>query len=206
MKSMEKGMQVLSRAVLKKARADADHVLDEAKRAADGVRQQAQQQADAEREKVLERARQEAERIHGQAVAVAQLEARKLKLEQREELLDEVLAAARQRLPTVQQWTDYDQIVDYLVREAVVQLKADQCRIRADERAQQILTPKLLAGISAELGVQVQLGDALEHGLGIVAETMDGRRQYDNTLEARLDRQQEGLRFPVNRLLMGESL
>jgi V/A-type H+/Na+-transporting ATPase subunit E len=206
MKSMEKGMQVLSRAVLKKARADAEHVLDEAKLVADGVRQQAQQQAKAEREKVLERARQEAERIRGQAVAVAQLEARKLKLEQREELLDEVLSAARQRLPTVQQWTDYDQIVDYLVREAVVQLKADQCRVRVDERAQQILTPELLAAISTELGVQVQMGETLEYGLGAVTETMDGRRQYDNTLEARLDRQQEELRFPVHRLLMGEPL
>ena len=206
MKSMENGMQVLSRAVLKMARADAEHVLDEAKLVADGVRQQAQQQAKAEREKVLERARQEAERIRGQAVAVAQLEARKLKLEQREELLDEVLSAARQRLPTVQQWTDYDQIVDYLVREAVVQLKADQCRVRVDERAQQILTPELLAAISTELGVQVQMGETLEYGLGAVTETMDGRRQYDNTLEARLDRQQEELRFPVHRLLMGEPL
>ena len=206
MKSMEKGMQVLSRAVLKKARADAEHVLDEANLVADGVRQQAQRQAEAERAKVLERARQEAERIRGQAVAVAQLEARKLKLEQREELLDEVLAAARQRLPTVQQWTDYDQIVDYLVREAVVQLKADQCRVRVDERAQQILTPKLLAEISAELGVQMQMGETLEYGLGVVTETMDGRRQYDNTLEARLDRQQEELRFPVHGLLMGEPL
>jgi V/A-type H+-transporting ATPase subunit E len=206
MKSMEKNMQVLSRAVLKKARVDADHVLDEANLAADGVRQQAQQQAEAEREKVLERARQEAERIRGQVVAVAQLEARKLMLAQREELLDEVLAAARQRLPTVQQWTDYDQIVGYLVREAVAQLKADQCRIRADERARQILTPELLAEISAELGVQLQPGEVLERGLGIVTETADGRRQYDNTLEARLDRQQEELRFPVHRLLMGESL
>jgi vacuolar-type H+-ATPase subunit E/Vma4 len=206
MKSMEKNMQVLSRAVLKKARADADHVLDEARFAADGVRQQAQQQADAEREKVLEHARQEAERIRGQVVAVAQMEARKLTLEQREALLDEVLAAARQRLPTVQQWTDYDQIVGYLVREAVTQLKADQCRIRADERARQFLTTDLLAEISAELGVQVQPGEALEHSLGVITETMDGRRQYDNTLEARLDRQQEELRFPVHRLLMGESL
>ena len=206
MKSMEKNVQVLARAVLKKARADADHVLDEAKLEADGVRQQARQQAEAERERVLELARQEAARIRGQVVAVAQLEARKLKLAQREELLDEVLAAARQRLPTVQQWTDYDQIVGYLVREAVVQLKADLCRVRADERAQQILTPELLGEISTELGVQLRLGEALEHGLGVVTETMDGRRQYDNTLEARLERQQEELRFPVHRLLMGEPL
>jgi vacuolar-type H+-ATPase subunit E/Vma4 len=206
MKSMDKSMQVLSRAVMKKARADAGHVLDEARFAADGVRQQAEQQAEAAREKVLERARQEAERIRGQVVAVAQLEARRLKLEQREALLDEILAAARQRLPTVQQWTDYDQIVGDLLREAVVELKADECRVRADARARELLTPDLLAEVSAELDVQLQPGQALEGGLGVVTETLDGRRRYDNTLEARLDRQQEELRFPVYRLLMGESL
>jgi V/A-type H+-transporting ATPase subunit G/H len=206
MKSVEKSMEVLARAVLKKARADADHVLDEARLAAGEVRQQARQQAEAERERILERARQEAERIRGQAVAAAQLRARKLKLEQREVLLDDVLAAARQRLPTVQQWTDYDQIVVYLVREAVAQLKAGQCCVRADARAQQILTPDLLAEISAELGVQLQPGEILEHRLGVIAETVDGRRRYDNTLEARLDRQLEELRFPIHRLLMGESL
>jgi vacuolar-type H+-ATPase subunit E/Vma4 len=206
MKSMDKSMQVLSRAVMKKARADADHVLDEAKFAADGVCRQAEQQAEAAREKVLERARQEAERIRGQTVAVAQMEARRLTLEQREALLDEVLAAARQRLPTVQQWTDYDQIVGYLLREAVVELKADECRVCADARARQHLTPELLAEVSAELEAQLQPGQTLEDGLGVVTETLDGCRRYDNTLEARLDRQQEELRFPVYRLLMGESL
>jgi vacuolar-type H+-ATPase subunit E/Vma4 len=170
------------------------------------LRQQVLQQAKVKREKALERAHQEAERARGQIVAVAQLEARKLKLEQREALLDEVLSAARQRLPTVQQWTDYDQIVDYLVRKAVVQLKADQCRVRVDERARQSLTPERLADISTDLGIQLQMGKALESGLGVVVETVDGRRQYDNTLEARLNRQQEELRFPVYRLLMGESL
>lgn len=199
-------MQVLSRAVLKKARADANHVLDEAKVKAGSVRREAQQKAEAEREQVVERARREAERIRSQAAAAAELEARRLNLDRREALLDDVLAAARQRLSTVQQWTDYDQIVNELVREAVTQLKADQCRIRVDERAQQILTPDLLAKISEETGVEVQLGEALAQGMGVIAETLDGRRQYDNTLEARLDREQEELRFPVHRLLMGESL
>ena len=206
MKSVEKSMQVLSRAVLKKARTDAEHVLDEARTKVDAVRREAQRQAQAERKGVVERARREAEQLRSQAVAAAELGARKLNLERREVLLDDVLAAARQRLPTVQQWTDYDQIVNELVREAVTQLKADQCRIRVDERAQQILTPDLLAKISEETGVELQLSEALAQGMGVIAETLDGRRQYDNTLEARLDREQEELRFPVHRLLMGESL
>lgn len=206
MRSVRKSMQALSNAVLKQARADADHVLAEARGRADAVRQQAQQQVQAERDEIVECARREAKQIHNQAVAAAELEARRLKLEHRERLLDDVLAAARRRLPTVQQWTDYDQVVDHLVREAVMQLKADRCCIRLDERAQQVLAPDLLARISEEIGVELQVGETLARGMGVVAETVDGRRQYDNTLEARLDRHQAELRFPVHRLLTGEPL
>jgi vacuolar-type H+-ATPase subunit E/Vma4 len=52
----------------------------------------------------------------------------------------------------------------------------------------------------------VQLGTSLTEGTGVIVETAEGHRQYDNTLEARLSRLQEELRSPVYRLLLGESL
>jgi vacuolar-type H+-ATPase subunit E/Vma4 len=206
MESVEKSIEALSRAVMKKARADADQVLADAKAEADAVREHAQQQAEKERQEILERARQEAERIRGQGIAAAQLRARTLKLEQREKLLDDVFDAVRQRLPAVQQWTDYDQVVLMLVREAAAQLKAKEGRIWADERAREILSEEVLAGLSDELGVQLQLGEPLQKGVGVIAKTSDGHREYDNTLEARLNRWQDELRFSVYHLLMGESL
>jgi vacuolar-type H+-ATPase subunit E/Vma4 len=56
------------------------------------------------------------------------------------------------------------------------------------------------------MNAQLQLGEPLAHGLGIVAETIDGHLRYANTLEARLERWQDKLREPAYRLLMGESL
>jgi vacuolar-type H+-ATPase subunit E/Vma4 len=206
MESIDKSIKALSRAVMKKAHADADQVLADAKAKADAVHEQAQQQAEKEREEILGRARQRAERIRGQEVAAAQLKARTLKLEQREKLLDDVFDAVRQRLPTVQQWTDYDQVVLLLVRQAVGRLKAKEGRIWADERAREILSEETLANLSNELGVQLQLGEPLRQGVGVIAKTPDGHREYDNTLEARLDRWQDELRFSVYHLLMGESL
>jgi vacuolar-type H+-ATPase subunit E/Vma4 len=206
MESIEKSIKALSRAVMKKAQADADQILADAKAKADAMHEQAQQQADKEREEILERARQKVERIRSQRIAAAQLKARTLKLEQREKLLDDVFDMVRQRLPTVQQWTDYDQVVFLLVREAVAQLRATDGRIWADERAREILSEETLAGLSKELGVQLQLGEPLQKGVGVIAKTPDGHREYDNTLEARLDRWQDELRFSVYHLLMGESL
>ena len=206
MESVEESLQALSRTVLRQAGADAKQVLADARTDADAVRKRAQQQAETEREQILERTRQEAGRIRSQSIAAAQLKARTLKLERREELLNDVFDAARQRLPMIRQWTDYDQIVRQLARESVARLRAEECLIRADERAREILADDVLAELSRESGVQLQLGDALEERIGVIAETLAGHRQYDNTLQARLQRLQDELRFPVYHLLMGEPL
>ena len=200
MEAVDKSIEALSRAVLKKARTDAEQVQADAKAKADAVRERAKQQAKKERHEILEYGRQEAERVRSQALAAARLKARTLKLEQREKLLDDVFDAVRQRLPTVQQWTDYDQIVLLLVRQAVGQLKAKEERIWADERAREILSERTLTGLSEELGVQLQLGEPLQKGVGVIAKTPDEHREYDNTLEARLNRWQDELRFSVYHL------
>jgi vacuolar-type H+-ATPase subunit E/Vma4 len=206
MRSVEESIQALSRAVLSEARAEAERILADAKTNAEAIRQRAQEQAAAERTEILERAAQEAERIRGQAIATAQLKARTLRLERREKLLDRVFEAAWQQLPGVQQGIDYDQIAHHLLREALIHLEADAALVRADERTQMLLTDQVLSDISKEMGGQVQLGMPLKRGTGVIVETADRHRQYDNTLETRLSRSQEELRSPVYHLLLGESL
>lgn len=206
MRSVDESMKALARAVWSEARAEAERILADAKAKAEAIQQEAQKQAAAEREEILKNARREAEHIRSQAIAAAQLQARTLQLERREKLLNKVFEAARERLPSVRQWTDYDQIVRQLIREAVAHVGTDVVLLRADEETQELLTDEVLAELSQELGVQLQRGEPLTHGTGVIAETMDGRRQYDNTLEARLSRRQDALRAPVYRILRGESL
>jgi vacuolar-type H+-ATPase subunit E/Vma4 len=206
MKSVEESTRALSRAVLSEAQADAEGVRASARAKADAIRQHAQEQGEAERDEVLKHARQQASHIHSQAVAAAQLKARTLRLERREKLLNSVFDAARKQLVTVQEWTDYDQIARRLARETVEHLGAENARILADERTRAVLTNDVLSQVSGETGVQLQLGEPLEHGTGVIAETVDGHLHYDNTLEARLERWQNALRSPVYHLLMEKSL
>ena len=206
MESVKDNLQTLSRAILKKAHADAEEVLADAKAKAEAIRNQAQEQAESERSRILARAQQEVDRIHSQQKATAELQARSQKLEQREALLDQVFEAVRQRLPSVQQWTDYDQITTQLAREALTQLRADQGILYADARTQEVLDDAALEQLRKAVEMEVKRGETLAHGTGVVAKTEDDYREYDNTLEARLDREQDELRFPVFRLLMGESL
>ncbi|MGD0708971.1 MAG: V-type ATP synthase subunit E family protein [Anaerolineaceae bacterium] len=199
-------MEALSRALLAEAKTEAEQILADAKAKADAVRQRTQEQATAERLQLLDRARQEAERNRGQAIATTQLKARTMELEHREKLLDNVFSAARQQLPSVQQWSDYDKIVLSLLREALQQLKASDVLVRADKHTQKYLTDQALKEISKELNVTIKLGKPLEQGTGVIVETSDGHVMYDNTLETRISRLQNTLRSPIYRILIGESL
>jgi vacuolar-type H+-ATPase subunit E/Vma4 len=192
--------------VLSEARAEAEQALTEARDRADAIRKRALEQAEAERQEILERARRQAQRVGSQCLAAARLQARKLRLERREKLLDEVFHASRERMPTIQQWTEYPEIVRQWSREAVTYLRSDRARIRADEHTHGILADGVLDELSGELDVQLQLDKPLERGLGVIAETIDGHLVYDNTLKARLERLRDELRGPAYRLLMGESL
>lgn len=206
MKSEETNIEALSRTVLRDAHSDADKVLAEAKQKADLLMQEAAEQAKAKRAEILAQANREAQRIHSESISTAQLHARTMQLEQREKLLNEVFEEAQRQLETIQQGTDYEQITHLLLREALVQLGSDTALIHADKTSMKYLTKDALQKIAKEAGVKIQVGDALEQGIGIVAETLDKHRQFDNTLETRLHRFRDKLRLPVYHLLMGESL
>lgn len=206
MAPVEGNMEMLARAVESEARAEAEQILSNARAKAEAIRQRAQEQADAERKEILERAYQDAERIRRQAVASAQLKARTLQLEQREKLLDNVFKGAREQLPGVQQWSNYDELAGGWLREAVIHLGAGTAHIHADETTRQLLTDEVLDKLAKELKVKLVLKEPLKQGTGVVAETTDGHLHYDNTLETRLSRLQDELRSPVYHILMGEPL
>jgi vacuolar-type H+-ATPase subunit E/Vma4 len=203
---VDENIEALSRALLAEAKTEAEQILADGKAKADAIQQRTLEQAAAERSQVLDRAHQEAERNRGQAIATTQLKARTMELEHREKLLDNVFATARQQLPSVQQWSDYDRIALSLLREAIQQLNASDVLVRADKHTQKFLTEKTVKDISKELKVAIKLSDPLEQGTGVIVETSDGHVMYDNTLETRISRLQNSLRSPVYRILNGESL
>ncbi len=206
MKSIEENIDSLSRAILNEARGEADQVLADAKSKADAARQQANEQAERERKQILERAKQDADRIRGQKIAATQLKARTLQLDSREKLLNNVYDSALKELPSIQQWTDYEEIASSLLKEAISQLNAAEVKVRADKRTMSLFTDQRLSEISEEMNVKINRGDALTKGIGVIVESANGHVQYDNTLETRLQRMWNAQRAPVYHLLMGEQI
>ncbi len=205
MSPVDDNMQALQQAVMSEAQAEADRILSEANAKAESIRQNAREQAEAERKRILERASQEAERIRRQAIATAQIKARTIQLEHRENILAKVFDATRGQLSGVQQWSDYDHIASDLLREGIRRLESSSVKIHADEATLQCLTKETLEKISKETDVKVKVNEPLKKETGVIVESEDGRRRYDNTLETRLSRMQDELRSPVYHLLMGES-
>ncbi len=199
-------VQVLRQAIMQDVREEIEKILSDARSRAEDIRAQAQAQANAERDAILQRARREAQDLRDQAVARAQMEAQTLKLRRREKLLGRCFAEARRQLASVTEWPDYAEVARQLVRDAVSHLNADNALVRADAETQKVLDANALAALSRELGVYLRPGEPLDRGTGVVVETPDGHRRYDNTLETRLARMQDVLRTPVYHVLMGEKL
>jgi vacuolar-type H+-ATPase subunit E/Vma4 len=197
-------IEMLERAILTEAQDEAEQIKAEARTKAEAIRKRAQERAEAERKAILDRARQDTERLRGQAVATAQLKARSLQLTAREELLDRVFQAVREKLSEIPKRPDYDQIGASLLREALVQLRVNKAQVRADEATRAILEKKALADISKELNGEFSAADTLEEGIGVMVDAADGKLHYDNTLETRLHRLEGPLRAAVYKVLIGE--
>ena len=196
-------IEMLERAILTEAQDAAEQIKAEAKEKVEAIRRRAQERAEQERKAILDRARQDAERLRSQAVATAQLKARSAQLSHREELLERVFQAVKEKLPEAQNRPDYEQIAAALLREALVQLRVKKAEIRADKTTQNVLK-KSLHDLSKELNGQFTTSEALEEGTGLIVDAADGKLHYDNTLETRLSRLQSTLRASVYKVLNGE--
>ena len=206
MRSVEENIEALSRAMLDDAKIEAEKILADAQVKADKIRHQIEEEAAVERNQILDKARQESDRLRGQLIATTQMKTRTMELEHREKLLDNVFNTAKQQLGDVIKRSDYDVIARRLVHEALTQLKTNSAKIHADPKTQSLLTNKVIDELAKEFNTSLSFGEPLTQGTGIILETDDGHLLYDNTLETRLSRLQNGLRPPVYRILIGETL
>jgi len=202
---VEGNIEALSRAILGEARTEIEDLKSRAQAQAASIRHRAQEAADRERTAILDQAKQEARRLRGQGAATAQLKARSLELDHREQLLERVFRTVAERLSTVPQRKDYDTIVVQLALEALLHLRAESAVLVADLAARSALSKAVLAEISNATGAHLTIGEPLESGSGMIAQTPDGHLHFDNTFETRLARLQGAVRSAVYRVLMGET-
>ncbi len=204
-RTIEEELQSLMHSLLGEAQSEAENLKDKAAKSADELLRKAQQQALDERNAALADAHQQAEARRRQLLATAQQQAQMLWLKKREEILERVFNRAQKEFSTVADWADYPNVLRQLVEEAVSHLDVKEIRVRADLCSAKYLADGTLDELGRKLKLTLSLGEPLPHGTGVIAETLDGHQQFDNTLEARLSRMKDSLRVPVYQILTGET-
>ena len=205
------GLQALSRAILDDAGGEATRIIAEAQERATVKKQRALTEAARVRQEILGRAHDEIERLQQQTVATARLDAQRVLLARREALIEAVFAEAAGQLAQARQRTGYAELLRRLVIDAVEQMgRPAECLVHVAEQDEHLFDEAAESGALLEPlgtwegGVRLRLGEPAAISGGVVVESADGHKRYDNSLEARLKRGQARWRAQVYRFLQGE--
>ncbi len=201
------GLKALSQAILDDTKDGATQLVADAQREAKAKVEQARARAAEMRQQTLARAQREIASLRQASLATARLEAQRLLLQRREEIIDQVLERAREELRRVRQSPQYDAILRDLIVDAVEQLnQPEQVFLRVAPEDAPRISDQLLQELTARWNgrVRLSLGEPIDIEGGVVLETEEGRQRYDNSLLARLARERTRLRAQIYHILQGE--
>jgi vacuolar-type H+-ATPase subunit E/Vma4 len=193
-------------------------ILEDAERKARRAIERARRDA----EKLLEAARQENEKKRAEQLAAAQHRAdervnavqasishdkQQMWLAAREEVINEVL---RNSLAAIYENTGEQrrETCRQLLKEALAAMGSDQVTIVVAEPDVDMVRAEILPQVASDLGLDTancQVVGSARIKAGVLVETADRRRRYDNTLDGRAFRMKERLRADILAALEAES-
>ena len=177
-----RGMEKISEAILDKARADAQNIVQEAEaKAREKIGKAEKQQEEKLREeknKLVEEAKGEATRI----LAQSSITARQELLLAKTRIIDEIINKAKKVLSGFS--SDKSSPLD-LIKEAIDTLDSDKVRIYVSPK--NVATVRKLLKADKELAVKIMEIKELDCIGGVIAEDIDGKTRIDNTYETRLE-------------------
>jgi len=177
-----RGMEKISEAILDKARADAQNIVQEAEaKAREKIGKAEKQQEEKLREeknKLVEEAKGEATRI----LAQSSITARQELLLAKTRIIDEIINKAKKVLSGFS--SDKSSPLD-LIKEAIDTLDSDKVRIYVSPK--NVATVQKLLKADKELAVKIMEIKELDCIGGVIAEDIDGKTRIDNTYETRLE-------------------
>lgn len=185
---MNQQEQKLRDEILNDAKRKAERIQARAERDAAKAREQATEEQRAEREQALERARQRADTRSRAILVTVDQEVRRQRLVARESILERCLdraLAAACSLPPEEERRALAELLD----EALTALGPGPAKIRACPADAAVLSSAIL---DDPANITVTADERL--GAGLVAESPDGLRQFDNTYATRRQRLRERLR------------
>jgi vacuolar-type H+-ATPase subunit E/Vma4 len=206
LKSLDRRIEDLTHAIQEDSRAEINQLKSEARAKEAEILKAGREQAEKIRTAILEAASMKAAALREEKQAEVQLNARMRRLQKREELLSEVFSAARTHLTNTINSPEYKPALFVLTKEALQNLQTNPVILHFDSGSRSLITESDLSELTSSTKLEITMGDDLSSGIGVVAQDTKGHRVFDNTLEARFDRQVVTLRAQVFKILMGEQV
>lgn len=187
----------LSDQILADARRKAGRTQKKADREAEKLLADARKQADAIVERALADARDRADRDCRMLLASLPLEVLRHRLGCQQEALEQVRAQAEAEACALDGEQRHGVLVR-LTRQAVEAIGAEACVVALGESDRGQFGQRLTDEVARQTGCELQLDPATPtiRG-GVIVRSADGRRRYDNSVEARFTRHWEELRTDV---------
>lgn len=184
--------EALCKEILASAGREHDEIVQSAKRDAEDLLKRANAGADDARQRRIDEAQTEGERRKDITLASASVEARRLRLEHIEMLLESIRIEVEKKLPALRSDGQYRDIVADLAATAIGGITGDAFTVRLPEEDRSILGDDLARLIASKAGrpdgnITISY-EPMTPGGGPVIQDAQGARIWDNRFSARLDR------------------
>jgi V/A-type H+-transporting ATPase subunit E len=184
------------------SKAEAEEILKEAEETASEILSEAEEKAKTIENEILQRGKREAEQEKQRIIANAKLRARKILLDTKEELIDSVFSKVREELSDLDKSKEYPEILSNLIVEAATSIGGNEIILYCRKEDSKILTQEFLKKLSKKLNCKLTLAsESINATGGVIARSVDGKIEVDNTLETRMERLKEDLRSTAARIL-----
>ena len=168
------------------------------------ILKEGEHQARLVRQAIIDKAQQDALKHRDELKSAQQLKEKKALLEHREALLQAVFDEVEVQLSQVVRMPEYRKVLPEIMRESLLSLEMPDAILHFDVYTRGLITEESIHEMSKALQMQIRIGENLETGFGVIATDQSAKRQFDNTLQARLYRKKKFLRSEIYRILMGE--
>lgn len=190
----EKNLAELCKQIQMESEAECDELSQAAAAQEAAILASSKDRADQLRKKILDSAQASIEDNERSSFAEIRLNIKHTWLESRETVLDQVRTTLFGRFDAILKSDAYAKALPDFIIEAANVLGSKSLTIQADPITRELLSHEMLSKLNKTENLFLNLGDKLPKGHGIMALTPDGRQLFDNTLEARFERNKTQLR------------
>jgi V/A-type H+-transporting ATPase subunit E len=146
----------------------------------------------------------DAEREKQRIVANAKLQARKLKLDAKEDVIKEAFKTAEDKLKEIGSTAQYSSVLAALIKEAHTVVRGD-IEVIARKDDSKVLTTGYLKKLSADTKSHIELASSSIDTIGgVIVKAKDGKTEVNNTVEMRMERMRGDIRPEVASALFAD--